>query len=259
MVDQHLVIKKRPETLKADVVKNIRLSEDIYQIELKSEIAAQKALPGQFVSILCENLVLRRPFSIANVDNDSFHIIYKIKGKGTRYISQLQSGDKADFIGPFGNGFSINSRKALLVGAGVGVAPLIFLSKVLEKQEIPYIFLAGFQQTVNIPEINSSNSYIVTEDGSSGLKGRIIDFMQDIIEKHKPERIYACGPEPVLSFTVNMAAQYNIRSEMALEREFACGTGVCMGCSIKIKTNDGIKNRRICKDGPVFDGEKIVW
>lgn len=259
MFNQYSAMKKRPETLKAEVIENIRLSEDIYQIKLKSDIASKKALPGQFVSILCEDLVLRRPFSIADANNDLFQIIYKVKGKGTKYISQLKPGNEVDFIGPLGKGFRITPERALLIGAGVGVAPLIFLSKILEKEGIHYSFLAGFQQKLNITEINPSCSYIVTEDGSSNIKGRIIDFMEDIIEKYKPERIYACGPKPVLSFTANMAIKYNIKSEMALEREFACGTGVCMGCSIEIKTNEGIKNKRICKDGPVFDGETIVW
>ncbi len=249
--------KKHPIT--AEIIDNLPLSEDIYKIILNGQDIAQKAIPGQFISILCKDLVLRRPFSIANVDGDYIHIIYKVKGEGTKYISQLKSGNTVDFIGPFGNGFNITSEKALLIGAGVGVAPMIFLAEELKRKQIPYILAAGFQQKVNIAELNPADDYIVTEDGSSNYAGRVVDYLEEIINTHNPQKIYSCGPTPVLKFVVDIADKYNIMSELALERKFACGTGVCMGCTIQIRENNEIKNRRICKDGPVFDGRSIIW
>ncbi|EKE03156.1 MAG: 2-polyprenylphenol hydroxylase [uncultured bacterium] len=249
--------KKIP--IAAEIVENLPLSDDIYKIILNGQEAAQKAIPGQFISILCKDLVLRRPFSIANVEGESIHIIYKLKGEGTEYISQLKSGEKINFIGPFGNGFNITHQKALLVGAGVGTAPLIFLSKELTKKQIPYILAAGFQKSVDIPELNPDKDYIITEDSSSKYSGLVIDHLEEIINTHKPEKIYSCGPTPVLKYVVEIANKYNIKSELALERKFACGTGVCMGCTIHIRENNEIKNKRICKDGPVFDGGSIVW
>jgi len=245
--------------LLAEVISNKSLADDIFQITLNCEDIAKKALPGQFVSILCKGLILRRPFSIANVDDNNFQVIYKIKGKGTEFISEIKQGDFLNIVGPFGNGFNVSDKNTLLVGAGVGIAPVMFLSKVLEKNKIPFTLLSGFQKSLNISELPDDNCYMVTEDGSSDLKGRINDYLDGFIEKYKPEKIYACGPEIVLKYTVEAAKKYNIESEVALEREFACGIGVCMGCSIKVFENNKEVNRRICKDGPVFNGRSVIW
>jgi len=243
----------------AEIISNNSLSDDIFQITLGCEKIAKKAHPGQFVSVLCDDLTLRRPFSIANADDKNFQIIYKVKGKGTGFISGLEHGKFLNIVGPFGNGFSVSNKKALLVGAGVGIAPVMFLSKVLEENNAPFMLLSGFQKSLNIDEINQKNHQMVTEDGSSGLKGRINDYLDNFIEKFNPEIIYACGPEIVLKYTVESAKKYNIESEVSLEREFACGIGVCMGCSIKVIENGKEVNRRICKDGPVFDGRSVIW
>lgn len=250
-------IKGKP--LFANVVKNKKLSEDVFQITLNCAYVTKNAVPGQFVSVLCDDLILRRPFSIANVDRENFQIIYKIKGKGTEFISKLKQGESINIVGPLGKGFSIQNKKSLLIGAGVGIAPVLFLSKVLEKKNLPFKLVAGFQKYMQIDEITESNSFIITEDGSSELKGRINDHLIRIIEQYKPDILYSCGPEIVLKYVVEAAKKHNILSEVALEREFACGTGVCMGCSIKVLENNEEVNRRICKDGPVFDGRSMLW
>ena len=252
-------LKTKTGQFSAEVIENIQLSADTYRITLRSDKVAQKAFPGQFVSLLCKNLILRRPFSIAWTENDTFGIIYRIKGQGTVYMSELVCGDRVDLIGPIGNGFNIDNKKALLIGAGVGIAPIIFLSKVLEKRGIQYNILAGFRSNIDINELNRQKTLAVTEDGSSGNKGFINDYMEALIIKEKFEKIYTCGPVPVMKFAVDMAIKHNIEVETAMETEFACGIGVCMGCTINIKENNNIVNRRICKDGPVFNGRVVVW
>jgi dihydroorotate dehydrogenase electron transfer subunit len=250
-------IKGKP--LFAEVIENKKLSEEIYQITLLSDHVSQNAEAGQFVSLLCDDLILRRPFSIANVDGETFQIIYKVKGKGTEFIAGLKQGEAVNIIGPLGKGFSIQNKKSLLIGAGVGIAPVLFLSNVLKKRNLPFKLIAGFQKSLPIDEMSKNNSHIITEDGSSELKGRINDHLDRIIEEYKPEILYSCGPEIVLKYVVEAAKKYNIESEVALEREFACGSGVCMGCSIKVLENGKEVNRRICKDGPVFDGGSMLW
>ena len=253
------VKKQQKFPLIAEITKNLQLSDDTYLISLNCREVAQKALPGQFISILCENLILRRPFSIANVDNDIVQIIYKIKGEGTQYISKLKTGNNLNIIGPLGKGFNITNNNSLLIGGGVGIAPVMYLSKVLEEKRIPYHLLAGFRSMIDIPGLNKEKTSIVTEDGSSELSGIINNHLEEFINRYKPEKIYACGPEPVLKFIVNMTDKYNLEAEVALEKKFACGIGVCMGCTIQITENNEIKNRQICKDGPVFDGKSVVW
>lgn len=242
---------------KAEILENIELAQDIWKLVLKNKIVAQTAKPGQFVSVLCEDTLLRRPFSIANAEKDYFEIIYKIKGKGTKYLKSLKNGDFLDVIGTFGNGFCIENKFSLLVGCGVGIAPVNFLSKILINSGINHKFLMSTQTFVNIN--NENSSIIITEDGSVGKKGRLDYYFENIIKEMKPEKIYTCGPNPAMEYVCNIASKYNIPVDVSLERDFACGTGVCMGCVIQIKQDNMILNKRICKDGPVFNGDEVIW
>ena len=243
----------------AEIIENIKLSDDTYRIALYSEKISNNAKPGQFVSVLCGNLTLRRPFSIASVNNETFSIIYKVKGQGTDYISKLSIGANVDLIGPIGKGFNIENKKSLLIGAGVGIAPMIFLSQILKDKGIFHYILAGFRNYIDIKELNNENASLITEDGASGNRGFINDYVEELIIRNKIEKIYTCGPVPVMKFAVDMAIKYNLDIETALEKEFACGIGVCMGCSIDYREDDIVVNKRICKDGPVFNGRNVVW
>jgi len=241
------------------VIDNRALNEEIYKITIHSPEIAKNAFPGQFVSVLCNDLMLRRPFSIASCIDDQIEIIYKIKGKGTEYISSLKKNNEINIMGPLGKKFNISEEKSLLVGGGVGTAPLVFLSKVLKEKNIPHAFVEGYRTNTKIGKIHADKIYTITEDGSSERKGLINDYTEEILSVEKPQIIYACGPLPVLEYIVKTSQKYNIQSQVALEREFACGVGVCMGCSIKVKENGSVVNKRICKDGPVFDGESLLW
>lgn len=243
-----------------EVLENVKMAKDINRLVLKNRVIAKNVVPGQFVSILCKDLVLRRPFSVANAKNDEFEIIYKIKGKGTGYMSELKPGDSLDIIGPFGNGFNIENKKTLLIGCGVGIAPVLFLSEALEQREINYKLIACSQTAFSAENIfNKKKSVVqITEDGSAGLKGRLDNHLENIIKEVNPDKIYTCGPNPAMDYVCNIAEKDEIPVEVALEREFACGTGVCMGCVIEINQNGKILNKRICKDGPVFNGNEVV-
>ena len=240
-----------------EVLSNIKLSDDTWKLTFQNQEIAENAKPGQFVSILCEDLLLRRPFSVANTINNSFEIIYKVKGKGTKYLSSLRNGESADIIGPMGNGFTIENKNSLLIGCGVGIAPINFLSNILEKSGIKHSFVACSQTFINTGI--TENQVIITEDGSAGLEGRLDQHLKKIINEVKPEKIYTCGPNPAMAYVSLTAEKYEISVEAALERDFACGTGVCMGCVIQIKDNNKTKNKRICKDGPVFRGNEVLW
>jgi len=243
----------------AQVISNYKISDDIYRARFKCPEVATNAKPGQFVSILCSDLILRRPFSIAKAQDDWFEVIYKIKGKGTTIISNFKNEDEVDLIGPLGKGFNLTSQKALLLGAGVGSAPVIFISQYLKMQKTPYVMLNGFRNKVEIPELEEESSYIVTEDASTPYKGSVNDYVEKMIVEHNIEKIYTCGPSVVMKHAVEMARKYDIEIETAMEREFACGIGVCMGCNIKIYQDNKLINKRICKDGPVFNGKDVVW
>lgn len=213
---------------------------------------------GQYVSILCDNLTLRRPFSVMENKNGAIGILFKKKGPGTEYISRLKSGDEVDFIGPLGNGFNIENKKSLLISAGVGSAPIFYLRNKMNEKNIDNLFVSGFTSQNEIPS-NVKVDKITTDDGSLGKKGSVINYIEGWINEYKPEKIYACGPEIVLKLTVQIACKHSIPCEVAMEKIMACGIGVCKGCVIKVKDGDTLKNVTVCKDGPVFDGGKVAW
>lgn len=252
-----IIQMKKTKPNKSKILNNVQIAKDTFKMIIDNQEVALSCLPGQFISIECPNTFLRRPFSIAGTDNESFTIIYKIKGEGTKFLSSLVKGDSIDVIGPLGNGFNISTSESLLVGAGVGVAPLIFLSNKLKENSIKYTFVSAFK-TIN-DVINIKESVIITEDGSTNLSGLLTENIKDLINNLKPSKIYSCGPIPVLKYLSGIAHKENLSLEIAMERDFACGIGVCMGCVIVVLENNIVKNLRICKDGPVFDGKIIKW
>ncbi|MGD9580818.1 MAG: dihydroorotate dehydrogenase electron transfer subunit [Vampirovibrionia bacterium] len=241
------------------IIENKKISTDTYKLIIENKNISQLALPGQFISILCPPLLIRRPFSIAGIQKNQINIIYKLKGKGTEYISSLKPNTQIELLGPLGKGFTIHNKRSLLIGAGVGTAPILFLYDKLKLANLKTTILSGFQTSPNIEQLYTNDCLLITEDGSSGYKGQITQYIENKINSYKPEIIYACGPKIVLKQIVNIANKRNIETEIALEEIFACGIGACMGCAIEIIENNRITNKRICKDGPVFKGDTIVW
>ena len=211
--------------------------------------------PGQFVSILCEGLILRRPFSVFTYNNRNVGVLIKQIGKGTKYLNSLKIGDTIDFIGALGNSFTIENKKSLLIGAGVGIAPVFYLKEVLDKMGIDSLAVAGFLNEKFVPK-GLKIDEIVTDDGSIGKKGRVVDYFDEFVEQYKPEKIYSCGPMPVLKAVAELGEKYNIPTEIAMEKVMACGIGVCRGCVIKRKNG---KMASVCQDGPVFKGDELLW
>lgn len=257
-----MTIEKNKKLNKGEVTLIEQVANEMFLIRIKvAEDFTSRA--GQFVSILCDNHTMRRPFSIMNFDNSEISVLFKKKGDGTAYIASLNVGDTVDFIGPNGNGFSagqcIWDEKTLLVGAGVGVAPVYYLKKVLgEKARL----IAGFQNEQEIPSCAKDEmSFVSTDDGSGDVqgKGSIIAYLDEQINEYKPERICVCGPHIVLKLVAEKAKAHGIPCEVAMEKTMACSIGVCRGCVVTLNRNGKIDNASVCKDGPVFLGEEIVW
>jgi dihydroorotate dehydrogenase electron transfer subunit len=265
------------------------VNKNVYLIKIFAS-TLENILPGEYISILCEGLTLRRPFSVADFENNTVTVLMKKRGKGTEYISGLKIGDKVEFSAPLGNTFKIENKKALLVGAGIGVAPLIYLNKKLIEVGSKTYFAAGFlseNDVINVgvetPTYNQHPrplqerevfqheervlekrvrgifDFISTDDGSNGNKGSICDYLEKIIIEFKPEKIVSCAPHPVLKFVSEVAQKHNLECEVCMEKVMACGIGVCRGCVIKVKQGDAVVNKTICKDGPVFAGKEVVW
>jgi len=233
-------------------------------IRLRCPEIAQEAKPGQFVMVRCgEKLILPRPFSIHQVNKSDIALFFAVweDGKGTGWLSRRQTGDMVELFGPLGNGFSINStsHNLLLVGGGTGIAPLGFLAQEAVKQGYSVRVLSG-AATANqlypghfLPA--EAELIIATEDGTAGKKGMITEIVSEFTGR--ADQIFACGPMPMYR---DMADKYHqlLKDkpvQISLEMRMGCGVGVCYGCTVKTKT--GLK--QVCRDGPVFDLEDILW
>ena len=239
------------------IVKNIKeINKNVYSIEFSSS-TLDNISAGEYVSILCDGLTLRRPFSVANFENKTTTVLFKKRGSGTEYISSLKIGDEIEFSAPLGNTFTIENKKTLLIGAGIGVAPLLYLENKLKQIGAETFFAAGFLAKPDIIEYDYD--FVSTDDGSNANKGSICDYLKKIIEEFKPEKIVSCAPHPVLKFVAQTAQKHEIPCEVAMEKVMACGIGVCRGCVISVKKDGKIQNATVCKDGPVFNGAEVVW
>lgn len=238
-------------------IENIKeINKNVYSVEISAP-TVKDILPGQYLSILCENLTLRRPFSIADFEDNKITILMKKRGRGTQYISSLKSGDRIEFSAPLGNMFKLENKKTLLIGAGIGIAPLFYLNKKLKEIGAQTYIAAGFLSANEILDVNLD--FISTDDGSNGNKGSICDYIEQIINDFKPQKIVSCAPHPVLKCVAKTAQKHGIESEICMEKVMACGIGVCRGCVVKIKKNGELQNATVCKDGPVFNGAEVLW
>lgn len=232
-------------------IKSIKkINNDVYKLNISSDIEDCKC--GQFISVLCPNKTLRRPFSICdfNKENKTLTILIKLKGEGTKYLSSLKENDEINFLAPLGNSFELfENKNALLVGAGIGIAPMLFLKKEMNKKNINNYLISGFK----------TNEEIIEGSDENIVGGSVLDNIKELIKNKKIDIIYSCGPAIVLKKLSQLAKKLNIPCYVALERVMACSIGVCRGCIIKLIKNNEINNFSVCKDGPIFKGEEILW
>lgn len=253
-----MTIEKHKKLNKGEVTHIERVANEMFLIKIKTA-PDFSSKPGQFISILCDGHAMRRPFSIMDFENGEISVLFKKKGDGTAFISALKVGDTVDFIGAMGNGFSLSNDRLLLVGAGVGVAPVYYLKKYLNGA---LRLIAGFQNAGEIPScLKNEIDFISTDNGSGEVqgKGSIIDYLEKEIIEYQPDRICVCGPHIVLKLTSEIAKAHDIPCEVAMEKTMACSIGVCRGCVITLNKNGKLENASVCKDGPVFWGEEVVW
>lgn len=255
--------------IKAEITENTELfAKTYYQLSLKTGEISRLAKAGQFVHLRVNQKtvpLLRRPFSIHSVGEENLQILYKVIGKGTEILAQRKKGELLDIIGPSGNGYKLpeGKIKVVLVAGGIGVASLYFLAEELTRRSLPFVVLIGGKSREDIlcqDKFKKLNVDVVvsTEDGTSGRKGLVTDLLQELLPAPRsplPIVVYACGPMEMLKETAKIAGKYAVPCYLSLEKIIACGVGACQGCVIN--TKDGYQ--RVCKDGPVFDSERIIW
>ena len=238
------------------------LAEGVYSMWLSTSIA-KEAVPGQFVSLYCEehSRLLPRPISICEIDKkrSAIRLVYRLAGEGTKEFSEMKEGDTLEVMGPLGNGFALKEEKAIIIGGGIGIPPMLELAKQLNVEKTVVL---GYRTSTFLKDEFEAvcDVKVATEDGSQGTKGTVIDA----IEKYGVEGkvIYACGPMPMLKALAVYAEEHGMEAQISLEERMACGIGACLGCICKTKEkghHTNVNNTRICKDGPVFDAKEVVF
>ena len=249
---------------KVSVIGNIQLTDDIFDLTIKTKDIAKAVIPGQFINLYSsdESRLLPRPISVCEATGDTVRLVYRVVGEGTKEFSTLKSGYEIFVTGPVGNGYDVafindNFKSAVLFGGGAGIPPMIELAKRLTIET--NVFL-GYRDVLFLNEDfpESATVHIATEDGSCGTKGNVMDALAQ--SKITPEIICACGPMPMLRAIKKYAQENNIKAYFSLEERMACGVGACLGCVCKtVKTDEHskVENARVCVDGPVFDAEEV--
>ena len=241
------------------------LSDKHVLIKLTDDKPLPEMLPGQFVEVRVDNspsTFLRRPISINNVDYDrnELWLLVAAVGDGTRQLQKLQKGDRLNCMLPLGNSFTMptdSTQKVLLVGGGVGVAPLLYFGKRIKAMGGEPTFLLGARSAKDVLERELFEQvgrvFITTEDGSEGEKGFVTNH--SVLAQEHFDRISTCGPKPMMMAVARYAFKNDIECEVSLENKMACGVGACLCCVEK--TVEG--NKCVCKEGPVMNIKKLTW
>ncbi|MEE4260287.1 MAG: dihydroorotate dehydrogenase electron transfer subunit [Bacteroidales bacterium] len=235
-----------------------------YILTLKTSDSIAEIKPGNFAELKIPNapdVFLRRPLSILDVDHvkNTISFYVKIIGKGTEKLGKLRGGDKVSVIYPLGNSFSVNgTKKALLVGGGSGIAPFILLGRELKQKGIDITFLIGARTKEDVlltDEFKKLGEVLVTtEDGTMGQTG-LVTHHSVFTEAFLFDKIYTCGPDPMMKAIAKIAEEKGVDCEASLENMMACGFGACLCCVVE--TNGG--NKCVCTEGPVFNTKELAW
>lgn len=248
----------------AKILSNRPVGPGYYYLELAAGPVEEKARPGQFLHVKVNEgfyPLLRRPFSLHEIDREKgvLGLLYQVLGKGTEALSRRRAGEDLDIMGPLGKGFTLHfsGNQGVIVGGGIGIAPLYPLAKELKKAGKEVTVLLGARSAGSLLSEErfaalGCRVLIATDDGSKGRKGYAADLLADYIEDHPVDFLYACGPEMMLDRVEKLCLDRDIKGEVSLEAYMGCGVGACLSCSCAKKDTTGKRYAKVCCDGPVF-------
>ena len=290
-------IKSKVKSQKSKVISNRNIKSNYFEIIIEAPEIAKSAQPGQFVNIKVSDGIeplLRRPLSIHRIGKwqmangkwqHGIKILYEVIGKGTEILSKKKEGEYLEVIGPLGNGFRFDRGlstvdcRPILIAGGMGTAPLVFLAEEIKKSQShkvtksPILVLLGAKTKDSIlceEEFKNLGCEvkIATDDGSRGFKGYVSDLLIKTLSTidYRLSTIYACGPKLLLKEISRITQEHAIPAQLSLESHMACGIRACMGCVIKVTRSPGVHQvtrnfeyKRVCKEGPVFEANQILW
>ncbi len=276
----------------AEILSHDAFEEGQFALRVNAPKCAASAKPGQFAHIQCDpQRLMRRPLSMmrASAQEGWVEFLYKAVGAGTQLLAQRQVGETVNVMGPIGRPFELDTSKpkALLLGGGVGIPPMICLSEHIKENlpdmepvvfmgsEVPFPFdrkaseivVNGIDQQVSdclplLEEWGIPSRLASLQDYEGVYQGYITDLARDWLnalsdeERHQVE-IYSCGPTPMLKAVATLANEFNIPCQVSLEEYMACAVGGCAGCVVKVMTEAGDVMKRVCVDGPVFEAQTV--
>lgn len=250
------------------IVSNERDTDLYFRLVVRAPQIAPLVQPGQFAHVRILPLkaaLLRRPFSIFQVEGETFSILYKTVGQGTEALSRMRSGEALSVIGPLGHGFTVprpGAETPLLVAGGYGMAAMYLLA---QRSPQPGIVFVGGRRHMDILCEQEFQSLgwevrVATEDGSLGEKGLVTQpLLAELRRGAVGRKLFACGPSPMLKVVGRIAEEFQVPAELSMDEHMCCGVGVCLTCVIPVKSSDGWEYQRTCTEGPVFDSRQVAW
>ena len=245
------------EQMLVPVLEKQALAKNIYRMVLQCRSIAQQAACGQFVHLLPVGCTLRRPISICEINKaaGTLTIVFEVKGTGTDALANVRAGENVDILGPLGHGFTIlpEAKHVVVVGGGIGNPPMLSLAQVYGERAANIVTLQD--------EFHASGAETIlcTDDGTAGRQDLVTEPLKEQLAKGDVDMVYACGPRPMLKFVAAAAKEYGVRCEVSMEERMGCGIGACLVCACQLEREGKSVMGHVCKDGPVFPAEEVVW
>ena len=247
-----------------EVISNKCIADGVFDMTVRSDSIAASTIPGQFAGIYTGSgdLILPRPISVCCTDtqNGTVRFVYRVAGSGTELFSNVKPGGRLRILAPLGNGYPIfpEHKKVAVVGGGIGIPPLLFLTRELLPNADVTAVLGYRNEAFLVNDFNNLGAEILiaTDDGNVGFKGNTIQLLDSVVEQF--DVIYGCGPKVMLKFLASWADSRNIPCYISLEERMGCGFGACVGCVCSVSDRDGNSAyKKVCVDGPVFNAREV--
>lgn len=242
-----------------ELLSNEKIADGIFDMRLKCTDSDLKIECGQFAHVYVPGKTLRRPISVCDASGGTLRLVYQVKGEGTQIMSQMKPGTDVDVLYPLGHGFNIErGKRYCLIGGGIGVPPMLYTAKQCENP----LVITGFRNkdfVILQEDFKAAGAELMlcTDDGTAGEKGFVTDLLKQRI--NEVDEVCACGPVPMLKAIARVCAEADKPCQISLEERMGCGVGACLVCAVKVKKNGEEIMQHVCKNGPVFNAEEVVF
>ena len=241
------------------LISNTEIADGIFDMRLEYKQDDLPVLCGQFAHVYVPGKTLRRPISVCDASGNVLRLVYQIKGEGTAIMAKMQPGQTVDVLLPLGHGFDIDlNKRYCLIGGGIGVPPMLYTAK----QCAEPLVITGFRSESLVIlqddlKAAGAETLLCTDDGTAGQKGFVTDLLSERIDEI--DEVCACGPTPMLKAVADVCRQAGKPCQVSLEERMGCGVGACLVCAVKVRENGEELMKHVCKDGPVFNAEEVVF